>query len=195
MQKGWRADVDILVRKNYRSGQMHVTIDAVGAQVLIPGSASTASQLRGLDETGMTVLASTYTSTEPFKYTSKAQITNNMEPLLNIQNGGSVNAHDWTTGKINLSGDLYVNFRSSVLANQNHRTVNSTNDSTFFGLPIMASFSQLQDHGPNEHVWIHYPNGIELEQFEIELRNEHDEPVAPSQDYALELLISQTSVF
>jgi hypothetical protein len=118
-----------------------------------------------------------------------------MEPLLNIQNGGSVNAHSWTTGQINLSGDLYVNFRRSVLANQNHRTVSSTNDSTFFSLPIMASFSQLQYHEPNERVWIHYPNGIELEQFEIELRNEHDEPVAPSQDYALELLISQTAMF
>jgi hypothetical protein len=190
--KDWRADVEIMVSNNYHHGQMHVSILVDGGEVLIPGSTGTASQMLGLDEIGMTTLASSYTSTEGFKYTTKSQIINNIEPLLNMQNGGTISDHDWLTGNVNLSGDLYVNFRSSILANQNHRTITATNDSTFFSMPVVSTYSQLQYHEPSERVWIHYPNGIELEQFEIELRNEHDEPVSPSQDYALELLISQS---
>jgi hypothetical protein len=120
---------------------------------------------------------------------------NPMETVLNFAINGLIGQHDWLTGAMNLSGDMYVHFRSRILADRNHRTVVNGSDTTFFSLPITSTFTQLQYHEPNERVWVDYSGGIELTNFEIDLFNEHDQRIEPTSNYVLELLIKQTEVF
>jgi hypothetical protein len=88
-----------------------------------------------------------------------------------------------------------MHFRSRTLANQNHRTIDNSRDTTFFSMPVRASYTQLQYHEPAERVWITFKGGIEMTDFGIDVFDEHDNRVEPTSDYVLELLIKQTTVF
>jgi hypothetical protein len=119
---------------------------------------------------------------------------NPMENVLNFSINGVIGPHNWLSGAINLSGDMYIHFRSRILADRNHRTITNGGDTTFFSLPITSTFTQLQYHEPNERIWIQYSGGIEMSSFEIDMFNEHNQRIEPTSNYVLELLIKQSIV-
>jgi hypothetical protein len=182
----------------YVSGSLKVNYNTTVGTFTIAGSATSNSKYIGMDLNGMDGNDDdNYTSTMNFPYTTTSTIMNPIEPVLNflVDDGSIVNPNYWQTGAINLSGDLYLNFRSRILANKNHRTIDNARDTTFFSLPITTSFKQLQSYEPQQRVWIDFDGGIELTDFEIDLYNEYDEPVNLTQNYVIELLIKQTNVF
>ncbi len=182
---------------NYYLGNLNVTFESLvpGSEFLIGSSANFPAIYIGMDDPGMQVRASSYVSPVPFPYTNVGQTTNAIEPVLNFAVDGVVNTNAWQSGPVNLSGDLYLHFRSRILANRGHRSVENSRDTTFFSMPITSSYTQLQYYEPNERVWIDFRGGLEITDFEIDLFNEFDEPVELSQNYVLELLIQQTEVF
>jgi hypothetical protein len=136
-----------------------------------------------------------FQSSVPFPFSFTQIVPNPIESVLNFEVDGVIQPNSWTSGPLNLSGDLYLHFRSRILANRGHRTIENSRDTTFFSLPITSAFTQLQYFEPNQRVWIEYPGGIELTGMTIELFNEFDQRVEPTQNYVLELLIQQTEVF
>ena len=144
--------------------------------------------------TGIT--ASAFTSSVPFPFTGLGEpLSNPMEQVLNFAIGGVVQPHSWISGQLNLSGPLYMHFRSRILANRNHRTVENGRDGTFFSMPKTGAYTQLQYYEPAERVWIEFKGGIELTDFEVDLYDENANKIEPTQDYVLELLVKQTEVF
>jgi hypothetical protein len=187
----------IRLTNNYYLGDLNVTFESLvpGSAFQISVGAQTGALFLGMDNPGMPASAASYTSLVPFPFTSVGETINAIEPVLNFSVDGIVNVNDWTSGPANLGGDLYLHFRSRILANRGHRSVENSRDTTFFSMPITSSYTQLQYYEPNERVWIDFRGGIELTDFEIDLYNEFDEPVELSQNYVLELLIQQTEVF
>jgi hypothetical protein len=182
---------------NYYIGDLNVTFESLvpGSEFLIASNGNFPATYLGMDNPGMQVQASSYVSPVAFPFTSADQTINAIEPVLNFSVDGIVNANSWISGPVNLSGDLYLHFRSRILANRGHRSVENSRDTTFFSMPITSSYTQLQYYEPNERTWINFNGGIELTDYEIDLYNEFDEPVELSQNYVLELLIQQTEVF
>jgi hypothetical protein len=182
---------------NYYLGQFNVTFESLvpGSEFSISGNDPFPGVYLGLDTPGLTVRAASDVSPVPFPYTSVGETINAIEPVLNFSVDGIVSTNSWISGPVNLSGDLYLHFRSRILANRGHRSVENSRDTTFFSMPITSSYTQLQYYEPNERVWIDFRGGIEITDFEVDLFNEYDERVELSQNYVLELLIQQTEVF
>jgi hypothetical protein len=190
-------DADASIRLFTEASNLNVIFETQkpGSTMSIPGTNQTPqNRFIGMDSVGFTRLAS-YKSLVSFPFTDQRSQPNPIESVLNFAIGGIVQSNSWKSGGSNLSGDLYLHFRSRILANRNHRTVENSRDSTFFSLPITASFTQLQSYEPNERVWINYHGNIELTGFDIELYNEFDQRVEPTSNYVLELLIQQSQVF
>ena len=184
------------IRLSNVSGDLKVTFETIaGSFMTLPGTDQSPQNVYlGIDTVGFD-LKESYKSLVAFPYSSSSAQPNPMESVLNFAIGGIIEPSRWVTGALNLSGDLYLHFRSRILANRGHRTIENSRDTTFFSLPIQASFTQLQYHEPNERVWIDYKGGIELTGMDIELFIEFDQRVEPTANYVLELLIKQTQVF
>jgi hypothetical protein len=202
------ADAQVFEDPNGQTASMQMSVDPVtllmsihttlpNTRFVIAGY-DTTPETRFLGFDGLGVHEGTkisYTSSVRFPYDGMVTVSNPMETVLNFNIDGIVQPHTWISGQLNLSGPLYMHFRSRVLANHNHRTIDNSRDTTFFSMPVRASYTQLGYHEPSERVWITFKGGIELTDFEVDLFDEHDNRVEPTADYVLELLIKQTTVF
>ena len=190
---------DIVFSINPLTLQVSILTTLPGALFQIVGTDSIPQMsLLGIDGQGMTgAISNSFTSSIPYPYSGVGQpIANPMEKVLNFSvDGDAVSPRSWRSGQLNLSGPLYMHFRSRILANRNHRTADDSRDTTFFSMPKTSAYTQLQYYEPNERVWIEFKGGIELTDFEVDLYDENDNRIEPTQDYVLELLIQQTEVF
>ena len=121
--------------------------------------------------------------------------TSGINTVLNFTSAGSIGEHLWLSGSVNLAGAMLVQFRSRVLNDQNHRTVDNFQDTAFWSMPLTAGWRQLQHYQVSDPVWVTYEGGLELNQLDIAVTDEHGDPLPLANDYVLKLRLKSSQPF